>query len=152
MFKLCTTLPGPWMKSKIDRFFPCFKIKLYIGMKRGKKIKPKSFILKSILKTKSASADEGRQKQEGEKRNGQRISVSHTPGRPDSSARGQKKQPSLRVSPSCARYRSGETVTQQNGLRSVYSEPLLPQNNICTKLECILRWVCVYTETVFQRS
>ena len=40
----------------------------------------------SILKTKSASADEGRQKQEGKKRNGQRISVSHTPGRPDSSA------------------------------------------------------------------
>ena len=88
----------------------------------------------------------------GKKRNGQCISVSHTPGRPDSSARGQKKQPSLRVSTSCARYWSGETVTQQNELRSVYSEPLLPQNNICTKLEYILRWGCVYTETVSQRS
>lgn len=37
-------------------------------MKRGKKIiRPKSSILKSILKTESASANEGRQKQEGKK-------------------------------------------------------------------------------------
>lgn len=85
----------------------------------------------------SASVDEG-QKQE-EKRNGKRASVSHTPGRPCSSARGRRKQPSLWVSTSHARYWSGETVTQQNELRNVYSEPLLPQNNICTQLVCILR-------------
>ena len=88
----------------------------------------------------------------GKRKNGKCISVSHTPGRPYSPARGQRKQPSLRVSTSCARYWSGETVTQQNELRSVSSEPLLPQNNICTKLECILRWGCVYIETVSQRS